>query len=556
MNAQKNARGAAAQARVIRYTESMHNEVSLCAEDLTSLKAALEALRAKDQTIGEQREQIESLKRRIEWFERQMFGKKSERVIEIPGQLHLGEVFGLPEQPAPVVEKTVAAHTRKAPSKDMADGESVPFFDETRVPIETITLSAPEQSELTPDQYEVISEKVTYRLAQRPASYVVLKYVRPVIKRHETQSIHGAAAPVGVLEGSRADVSFVAGLLVEKFEYHLPLYRQHQRLTHNGFTVSRPWLTQLVQRGIELLRPIYAAQLESIVESRVKAMDETGIKAGRTGTGTMKQGYLWPVYGEHDEVCFPFFPTREGACVEAVLGLKKPGGDAVLITDGYSVYERYAKKVGITHAHCWAHARREVFEAISADPDNAHEALRQIGELYDIEEEIRKRKLKSEDKRLHRLTHAKPRAEDFFTWIDERFADHGLRPPTPFTKALAYVRNHRPGLEVFLTDPDVPLDTNHLERSLRPIPLGRKNWNFCWTELGAEHVGIIQSLIVTCRLHDIHPYTYLVDVLQRVGQHPASRVAELTPRNWKQHFAANPMRSDLYHVGKQAAIRR
>ena len=308
-------------------------------------------------------------------------------------------------------------------------------------------------------------------------------------------------------------------------------------------------MTQIGQQSVELLRPIYGAQLESICVSRVKAMDETGIKAGRTGNGTMKQGYLWPVYGEHDEVCFPFFPSRAANCVEAVLGVK-PGGDAVLLTDGYSVYERYAKKTGITHANCWAHARREIFEAESSDPENAAQVLRQIRRLYEIEEEIREQHLKGENKRLHRLTHSKPQVEEFFAWVDTHFANHGLRPSTPFTKALAYARNHRGGLEVFLTDPDVPVDTNHLERALRPIPMGRKNWNFCWTELGAEHVGIIQSLIVTCRLHAVDPYTYLVDVLQRVGQHPAARVAELTPRLWKQHFAANPLRSDLYRPGK------
>lgn len=92
------------------------------------------------------------------------------------------------------------------------------------------------------------------------------------------------------------------------------------------------------------------------------------------------------------------------------------------------------------------------------------------------------------------------------------------------------------------------MDTNHLERALRAIPMGRKNWNFCWTELGAKHVAIIQSLIVTCRLHGIDPYTYLVDELQRVDQHPATRVAELTPRLWKEHLAANPLRSDLHLV--------
>jgi hypothetical protein len=78
------------------------------------------------------------------------------------------------------------------------------------------------------------------------------------------------------------------------------------------------------------------------------------------------------------------------------------------------------------------------------------------------------------------------------------------------------------------------------------MPMGRKNWNFCWTELGAKQVGIVQSLITTCRLHEIDVYTYFVDVLQRVGQHPAARVAELTPRLWKQHFAANPLRSALH----------
>jgi NAD(P)-dependent dehydrogenase (short-subunit alcohol dehydrogenase family) len=99
---------------------------------------------------------------------------------------------------------------------------------------------------------------------------------------------------------------------------------------------------------------------------------------------------------------------------------------------------------------------------------------------------------------------------------------------------------------LFLTDPDVPIDTNHVERALRVIPMGRKGWLFCWTELGAKHVGIIQSLIVTCRLHGIDPYTYLVDVLQRFAEHPANRVAELTPRLWNQRFAANPLRSAIH----------
>jgi len=135
--------------------------------------------------------------------------------------------------------------------------------------------------------------------------------------------------------------------------------------------------------------------------------------------------------------------------------------------------------------------------------------------------------------------------EAFFDWVDRRLEAHGLRPKDPFIIALNYARERRAGLEVFLSDPDVSLDTNHLERALRVIPMGRKNWNFCWTEIGAKHVGIVQSLIVTCRLHGIDVYTYLVEVLQRISEHPASRVAELTPRLWKRHFASNPLRSAL-----------
>lgn len=150
---------------------------------------------------------------------------------------------------------------------------------------------------------------------------------------------------------------------------------------------------------------------------------------------------------------------------------------------------------------------------------------------------MRSARLSGERKRLHRLTHSKPLVEAFFDRVDRQFGQQGLLPSTPLTKALAYARERRAGLQVLLTDPDVAMDTNHLERALRAMPMGRKNGLFCWTEVDARYAGIVQSLIVTCRLHGIDAYTYLVDVLQRVGQHPASRVAEFTPRLWKQHFA-------------------
>jgi transposase len=503
-------------------------------------------LQSKDAQIEGLQQQLEALKHRVAWFERQVFGSKSERyaVQADPAQLQLGEVAA---GAASVVEPRtpVPAHTRRVSrTVDASEVDESKFFDESRVPMQTIVVPNPEAAGLAADEYEVIGEKVSYRLAQRPGSYLVLKYVRQVVKRKDTQQLSCAPAPAGVIEGSRADVSFVAGMLVDKFAWHLPLYRQHQRLEASGMTVSRPWLTQLSQRAIALLEPIYQAQLASIRASRVKAMDETPIKAGRTGHGKMKQAYYWPVYGDRDEICFAWFPTRAGLHVKQTLGLTQ-GEDSVLLTDGYAAYESYAKKVGVTHAQCWAHSRRGFFEAQAAHPQGVDEALKQIGALYEIEEQIRDLKLTDQSKRLHRLTHSKPRVDEFFDWVDRQFREQGLLPSSPFTQALNYVRERRLGLEVFLSDPDVPIDTNHLERALRVVPMGRRAWLFCWTELGAEQVGIIQSLITTCRLHGIDPYAYLVDVLQRVGQHPAARVAELTPRLWKQHFAANPLRSDL-----------
>ena len=188
----------------------------------------------------------------------------------------------------------------------------------------------------------------------------------------------------------------------------------------------------------------------------------------------MKATYFWPIYGALDEVCFPHFESRRHEHVQQALGLKLAPG-TVLVSDGYEAYAAYAKKTGITNAQCWAHSRRAFFEAQAAEPQDAAEALRQIAKLYEVEEAIRKAKLSGEAKRRHRLTHSKPLAEKFFDWVDAQFERQGLLPSNPLTKAMAYVRERRAGLEIFLGDPDVPIDTNHIERALRPIPLGRSS---------------------------------------------------------------------------------
>jgi transposase len=513
---------------IINAASSSQEEICELREENTTLKSVVQSQAA-----------------RIAWFEKQLFGSKSEkRIIDSPQQFNL-----LTEPTATEVlleEKQLTITYQRGTAKknrpeDCVTDAGLRFSDD--VPVEIIRITPPELEGDGANDYDIIDTKISRKLAQQPASYVVLQYEMPVIKHKQTQAVKSTAMPEQVLDSSIADVSLLAGLLVDKFLYHLPLYRQHSRMSLQGVTVSRASLTNWTKRTIELLRPIVEAQLAHVLLSKVLAMDETPIKASRSEKGKMKTGYFWPIYGEDHEVVFTFNESRGRQHIEDVL---KQHFQGTLITDGYAAYARFAEQTqGVTHAQCWVHSRRYFVDAESLDKNAAEHALDFIGRLYKVEAHITDKKLADEKKREHRLTHSKPIVDDFFVWCAQQLQRQDLTPKHVLRKALNYVLARENELRVFLEDPQVPMDTNHLEREIRPITLGRKNWMFCWTELGAEHVGLIQSLISTCKLHDINPNTYLTDVLQRISIHPASQVADLTPRLWKEKFAKNPLRSVL-----------
>ena len=220
--------------------------------------------------------QVQTLQTQLDWFKRQLFGAKSEKRLEIDPAMQADLLAALGEDlPAPVKPETekITYERRKSRSDKTVTDTGLRFDDS--VPVETIVLSSPELADVPEDEQVLITEKITYRLAQRPGSYVVLKYVRPVIKRKDTNELVTPPVPVNVLDKSIADVSFLAGMLVDKFLYHLPLYRQHQRLRQCGIEIARPTLTNLSSRAIDLLEPIFDAQFEHILQSRVLAMDET-----------------------------------------------------------------------------------------------------------------------------------------------------------------------------------------------------------------------------------------------------------------------------------------
>jgi transposase len=360
------------------------------------------------------------LQRQVEWFKRQLFGRKSGRRLHEPDaqQLPLAGLLPAQSDPAdapPPPTETVNAYRRRPRFTAFTDPpEDRDLRVDSAAPVEVVVVPNPELVGLTPADYKVIGEKITYRLAQRPGAYVILKYVRQVVKLKESQAVGCPPAPPAVLEKSFADVSVLAGLLIDKFCFHLPLYRQHQRLLHVGIRLSRGTLTQWVQRTAALLEPIYYALLSSILQSQMLTMDEPPIKAGRRMKGKLHTGYFWPLYGDQDEVAFPFAASRAGAVVREALG----SFCGVLLTDGYIVYERFAQTVNrLVHAQCWFHTRRQFVEAERVEPRLVAEALDRIGALYAHEARIRRQGLEAEARLVYRAEYAKPLVNAFFAWL-------------------------------------------------------------------------------------------------------------------------------------------
>ena len=246
-------------------------------------------------------------------------------------QGNLLSALGVPNPLPPKNQSTeIITYQRRKKSRDGAVTDSgLRFTDD--VPREVIRVTDPAIEAIPEDRRVLIGEKVTYRLAQRPGSYVILEYTRPVYKLLEDQRILTTPAPANVLDKSVADVSFLAGMLIDKFCYHLPLYRQHQRLMQSGIRLSRSSLTTWAGRAIDLLRPIVDAQSRHLLQSRILAMDETPIKAGRKKKGKMRQAYLWPIYGDGDEMVFHYAESRVHHHVQTFLG----DFNGTLLSDGY-----------------------------------------------------------------------------------------------------------------------------------------------------------------------------------------------------------------------------
>jgi transposase len=225
--------------------------------------------------------------------------------------------------------------------------------------------------------------------------------------------------------------------------------------------------------------------------------------------------------------------TRRDAVANTLVTLLQ-GYTGVLQTDGYAAYRSLAdpKRVGgpATLAFCWAHWRRRWFDIAKSPPaPTATEALKRIAELYEIEAEIRGNS--ADERRTARQQKSKPLTEALRAWLEKTLTQ--VAGGSSIAQAIRYALNRWVGLVRFLDDGRIEIDSNTVERAMRPIALGRKSWLFAGSDRGGQRAAVMYSLIVTAKLNDVDPQAWLADVLARIAEHPAHRIDELLPWNWR-----------------------
>jgi transposase len=507
--------------------------------DIEVLQAQLAAALAERDAAIAERDQVRShnvrLQHLLNQLQRMQFGRRSEKLD--PDQLSLA--FEDIEQ---AIAATEADEDKRDPVGARARAEKrrtnrgalpahLPRIDVTIEPEET---SCP----CCRAPMHVIGEETSQRLDVIPAQFRVLVTHRPKYAcRTCEQAVMQAPAPERLIKSGLPTEAMVASVLVAKYAWHLPLYRQAQMLTIQGLDIKRSVLAFWVGYAAAELKPVYLRLRELILTSAKVAVDETTAPVLDPGRGRTKQGYFWAVarddrpWGGTDPpaIAFSYAPGRG-----AIHGLKLlEGYRGIVQCDGYAAYKTIADKApgeAITLAFCWAHLRRKFFDhAKSGDAPIASEALERIAALYAIEKTIRG--ISADDRRRVRQEKSKPLVASLKTWLEQQLARVSAK--ANIAEEIRYGLKHWGGLTRFLDDGRIELDTNIVERGIRPIVLNRKNALFAGHDEGAENWACIASLIETCKLNGVDPQAYFADVLARlVNLWPAARLDELMPWAW------------------------
>jgi len=287
-----------------------------------------------------------------------------------------------------------------------------------------------------------------------------------------------------------------------------------------------------VDKVHQMLEPIIARMKERMLETEYIQADETTIKVQEKNTKKKSKkchlGYLWP-YTDGEQIVFEYKSGRGREGPVDFLG--KFNG--YLQTDGYTGYNKVIQDNGITHLMCWAHARRKFFDAREYDKETAELFLAKIAELYAIEKNAKESAKTAEERfKIRKEKGSAEILEKIKTLLDTKLSN--VLPKSPIGKAILYAKNHWEQLTVFIEDGRLEIDNNRIENKIRPVALGRKNWLFAGSQAGAERAAIFYSIFGTCKIHEINPFEYLKDILERVNTHPTSKIDELLPTQWEK----------------------
>src|SRR6267378_2059781 len=522
------------------------SEIAQLPADIDALHVLVAAARAERDVAIVERDhalsQIDRLRHLLRQLQRAQFGRRSEKLD--PEQLLLAlediEQAIAGNEAADDKKDPVAARARS--EKRRANRGALPIhLPHVDVTIEPEDTNCP----CCRAPMHVIGEETSQRLDVIPAQFRVVVTHRPKYAcRACEQAVVQAPAPERLIKGGLPTEAMVAYVLVAKYAWHLPLYRQGQMLLAQGLDIKRAILAFWVGYAAAELKPLYLRLRELILASGKIAVDETVAPVLDPGRGRTKKGYFWAIarddrpWGGIDPpaVAYTYAPGRG-----AVHGLKLlESYRGIVQCDGYAAYKTIADDArtgdAITLAFCWVHLRRQFFDiAKGGSAPIASEALERIAALYAIEKMIRGKS--ADERRAVRQEKSKPLVLALKTWLEQQLARVSTK--SVIAGVIRYGLNHWDGLVRFLDDGRIELDTNIVERSIRPIVLNRKNALFAGHDQGAENWACIASLIETCKLNNVDPQTYFTDVLTKlVNLWPASRIDELMPWAWAAEHSA------------------
>jgi transposase len=476
--------------------------------------------------LQEREQYILRLQHLVTRFQRWQFGQKSERIAE--GQQIFG-FYGTVEAEKPAEAKDEAAP--RARTRPKRGGYRVIPKD---LPRKVETLDLTEHEKCCPKcgaLRRLIGYEESKQLDYQPASFfeVLTRRAKYACSPCEGQ-IRTAplSMPPGPIEKGLAGAGLLANVLVAKYCDHLPLYRQSRIYRRHGVEIPRSTLCNWVGQTIGLLEPIVGAVKRDVLCSRTLRTDDTVIRLLVPGLGRTAQARLWGYLGDphHHQVFYEFSPDRKQEHPLGILGNFKGGIQA----DAYPGYDSlFVPGSGRTEIGCWAHARRYWFDARDTDPERASVALGFIRLLYGFEAEAAA--LSPADRAALRRKKAVPLLGEFKKWLDQE--GYKVLPLSPMGEAFHYTLAQWGALNRYVEDGEVSIDNSAMERALRGVAIGRKNYLFAGSEAGGRWLAVAYTLIESCKLNGVDPYRYLKDVLRRVWTHPSSRVEELMPRRWK-----------------------